>query len=405
MPRLITVDLVDGVGNRRGTLPPYPVESPWWQETAPVVAAAWERYGVRIRVLHLITGTPDDSAAPTVGGTVRYVAELLGGTGSEPNKDPNKDEDETEPLRPVWARPGGIARILAWAEPVLRELGRARIGEVEQIRAWNLSSILRLNTETGPVWCKSVPEFFAHEGPVIRALTAIAPSGLLPRLLAHDPATHTVLLDHIPGVDCYDCDEPTMVAMIQLLTELQHRTVPHLRELRGIGLPDWRAAEFCKKARSLCDRTDVDQPPALAGLVAGLPDRFTELNECWLPDTLVHGDPFPGNWRSDGRNPVLLDWGDCGIGHPALDFLAFTERISDAAVRGRLLDTFIAEWRVRRPDSDPAAAVRIAEPIAALRHALVYQSFLDGIEPAERVYHEADVPSWLRRAIGGPAEP
>jgi hypothetical protein len=35
---------------------------------------------------------------------------------------------------------------------------------------------------------------------------------------------------------------------------------------------------------------------------------------------------------------------------------------------------------------------------------LVYQNFLDGIEPAERVYHRADVPSWLRRAIS-PAEP
>jgi hypothetical protein len=24
--------------------------------------------------------------------------------------------------------------------------------------------------------------------------------------------------------------------------------------------------------------------------------------------------------------------------------------------------------------------------------------FLDGIEPSERIYHEADVPAWLRRA-------
>jgi hypothetical protein len=38
-------------------------------------------------------------------------------------------------------------------------------------------------------------------------------------------------------------------------------------------------------------------------------------------------------------------------------------------------------------------------PIAALRGALVYQGFLDGIEPSERIYHEADVPASLRRAI------
>ena len=36
-------------------------------------------------------------------------------------------------------------------------------------------------------------------------------------------------------------------------------------------------------------------------------------------------------------------------------------------------------------------------PVAAARQALIYQHFLDHIEPAERRYHQADVPDWLAR--------
>jgi hypothetical protein len=37
----------------------------------------------------------------------------------------------------------------------------------------------------------------------------------------------------------------------------------------------------------------------------------------------------------------------------------------------------------------------LIEPVEALRRALVYRTFLDGIEETEREYHEADVPAML----------
>jgi len=36
--------------------------------------------------------------------------------------------------------------------------------------------------------------------------------------------------------------------------------------------------------------------------------------------------------------------------------------------------------------------------VAALRQALIYQVFLDGIEPSERTYHAGDPVHWLERA-------
>ena len=399
MPRIVTLDLVDSHGGRLGSLPAFEIDSPWWQDTAPAVQRAAELYGVDARILHLLDGSADGTMSPTAGGSARYLAELISGPAPGPIGGGPEPE---EPLRPLWARPGGTARIVEWAEAVLRSLGRAQIGDAQQFRAWNLSSILRIDTATGPVWCKSVPAFFAHEGPAIEWLSAIAPAGLLPTLLGHDPATTSVLLDDIPGADLYDCDEKTMLAMIERLIDLQFRTIGRAAEMHAIGAPNWQPDNFIAAIRGLWAKADlpVDEMTALDRLISGLPRRFAVLAECGLPDTLVHGDPHPGNWRSDGTSLVLLDWGDCGFGHPMLDTVALVERVDDDGLRQRLLDAFVAGWRDLLPAADPTAALRIIEPIAALRQALIYQTFLDGIEPAERVYHRADVPNWLRNAIG-----
>ena len=93
---------------------------------------------------------------------------------------------------------------------------------------------------------------------------------------------------------------------------------------------------------------------------------------------------------------TLLDWGDCGIGNPLLDQPAFLDRVPPSA-RATVREHWVAEWRRHRPGSDPAEAGRLVAPVAAARQALIYQHFLDHIEPAERRYHEADVPEWLAR--------
>jgi hypothetical protein len=38
-------------------------------------------------------------------------------------------------------------------------------------------------------------------------------------------------------------------------------------------------------------------------------------------------------------------------------------------------------------------------PLAAARQALIYQTFLDAIEPSEHPYHAGDPAPWLARAV------
>jgi aminoglycoside phosphotransferase (APT) family kinase protein len=112
---------------------------------------------------------------------------------------------------------------------------------------------------------------------------------------------------------------------------------------------------------------------------------------------LVHGDFHPGNVRWSGGGPVLLDWGDCGIGNPLLDQAAFLSSIGEAK-RGPVRAAWADLWRDAVPGCDPDRAAALLAPVAALRQALIYRMFLDGIEPAERVYHVNDPGTWLRRA-------
>ena len=117
---------------------------------------------------------------------------------------------------------------IAWADDALAAIGRPRVGPVVQIKTWNLSSILRLRTADGDVWCKSVPPFLAHEGGII-ALVGDDDPTLVPPLLASEPATGTVLLGDVPGDDDWDASEGRLLTMVQTLVRLQARWIGSIR--------------------------------------------------------------------------------------------------------------------------------------------------------------------------------
>ncbi len=142
---------------------------------------------------------------------------------------------------------------------------------------------------------------------------------------------------------------------------------------------------------------DAGVRATLERLVAGLPERFEAVRGCGLPDTLVHGDFHPGNVRGTPFQLTLLDWGDTGVGQPLLDLPAFLAAIPEAAIEP-VRDHWLAAWRAAVPGSAPEEAARLLAPVAAARQAVVYQRFVDGIEPVERRHHDADAIEWLGRA-------
>ena len=388
--REVTLVLCLRDGSVLGALPAFPVAVPWWPEAAPVVAAAHAAHGVDVTILRLLSGEPDRVPA---GGRVTYLAEV----GAAPRGlvawagDPNADE----PLRLPYARPGGPAADLAWADAELERRGTPRTAPAQQIRTWNLSSIWRLPLEGSSAWLKVVPPFFAHEGRMIARLESPA----VPRLIAADGAR--VLLEEIPGPEGHEAAGAPLLAMVGLLVGLQLEWIGREEELIRLGLPDWRGGPLTDLAADVVSRAAAELQPAdvrvLERLLVGLAERMAGVSACGIPDALVHGDFHRGNVRGPVNRLVLLDWGDSGVGHPLLDQAAFLDRIT-AADRAAVSAEWSNLWRAAAPASDPDRAARLLEPVAALRQAAIYLGFLDAIEPDERIYHAADPAEWLTRA-------
>ena len=402
--RRASVVLVARDGTVLGRLPAFPVATPWWQEAQPVVQGVRDRFGLEIVVLRLL----DTELPHPQGGGVTYLAEPRGHVPPDIalRLVPFDGHLDEQPLRLGWATPGGPAADLAWAEGVLRRRRLERVGHAEQLRSWNLSSIWRLPLREGAAWLKVVPPFFAHEGDILRRLQG----GPVPRLLGHDRGR--ILLADIAGSDRYDAGLDELLEMVSLLVDLQVAWIGRTDQLRSIDLPDWRGPRLTSGIADVVERQGATLPAAvlavLDAFVAGLPARFDAIAACDLPDTIVHGDFHPGNVRGGGdlrgdegagagnHALTLLDWGDCGIGNPLLDLSAFLDR-APAEARATVRDHWTDAWRRHRPGSDPVEAMRLVAPVAAARQALIYQHFLDHIEPTERRYHDADVPEWLAR--------
>jgi hypothetical protein len=392
----VTLVLVTSGGTVLGSLPPFDAATPWWQDVEPVVTGAREAYELNVTVLRLL-----DAARPSAhGGAVTYLAEVdpceLEGRRAGRSIRPWTGVLADHPRRPGYARPGGPAADLAWADGILIQRGLARTGAAEQVRTWNLSSLWRIPTAIGYAWLKVVPAFFDHEGDVLAELAGDP----VPVLLGHDGAR--ILLAEIQGDDRYGAPLPELLTMIDLLVGVQRRWLGRVGELLALGLPDWRAAALVTAIAELVERagSTVSGPDrtALERFVSGLPGRFTAIASCGIDDGLVHGDFHPGNVRGGMDGLVILDWGDTGVGHPLLDLPQFLANAGDADP-AELRDHWHAAWRRAVPGSDPDRATTLLAPIAAARLALVYQRFLDGIEPAEHPYHRADVPRWLRRTV------
>ncbi|MFE7837172.1 aminoglycoside phosphotransferase family protein [Streptomyces sp. NPDC057474] len=381
-----------------GVTGPFPVDIPWWAEVEPVVGQLERTLGVPVFVVRLLEV---DGGEGGRDGHVTYHVEALEPPGLGTLEQRPVDQgmlDTDDALRSPWARADGLRELLDWASRTLAALGRPVTGPVEQRRSWNLAGLFRLPTDQGPVWLKATPRFASDEATVIAAFARVQ-AELVPTVLA--AGERRMLLEHIPGEDCWAADAATVEAGVRRFVAAQAALI----DRRPPGLRDRRDQVLGGLVRELLDGTIelriTDQEREAARRLTGLWDQ---LAACGLPDTLVHADFHPGNWRSDGRPPVVVDFSDAHWGNPVLDCLRLYDFLPEA-VRPTAVRVWVDAWKAHAPASDPARALALAEPLAHLAYAVRYQEFLDGIEASEQPYHEGDPAAVIRKALGCAAHP
>lgn len=382
-----------------GVVGPFPVDVPWWSEVEPVVQRLQESLGVPVFVLRLLSVEGGEGARD---GHVTYHVEAL----ERPSMLLQLPAEPAvfngyEALRAPWARIDGLRELLDWSTGTLAAAGRPVTGPVEQRRTWNLAGLFRLPTARGLVWLKATPHFASVEAAAIAAFARVDP-GLVPTVLGS--AGGRLLMEHIPGEDCWQASPETAALGVRRFVAAQAVLATRPWD-RPSGLPDRRTSVFAERVRELLDGPVSGLLTAQElTVVRELAGRWSLLDECGLPDTVVHGDFHPGNWRSDGGPPVIVDFADAHWGNPVLDGLRVYSFLPDA-VRAGAARAWVDAWRAEVPDSDPARALAVAEPLAHLAYAVRYQEFLDGIEPSERPYHEDDPVSSIRQAVRCAAAP
>ncbi|MFC4997535.1 aminoglycoside phosphotransferase family protein [Dactylosporangium cerinum] len=366
-----------------GTVGPFPVDDPWWAEVEPVVAHLEETLGVPVLVLRLLAV---DGADGGRGGRVTYHVEALRPPGALPACD---FVDVDHPLRLPWARVPGIRELLGWASRHVELTGRP-----VQRKTWNLAGLFRLPTAGGTVWLKATPPFAAAEPFAIAAIAAVDPA-LVPAVLASAPGR--LLLADVPGTDGWDASPEIVTAAVHRLAAAQARV-----DRAPPGIPDRRPEILAAAVRDLlAGPVGAELRPEELRAARDLQPRWEMLADCGLPDTVVHGDFHPGNWRCGPGGPVVLDFAEAHFGNPVLDVLHAIDFLP-ADRRRAAADAWIAAWTAAAPGSRPAEALRVAAPLAHLVYAVRYQEFLDNIEPSEQIYHLGDPAAVIRHALDKP---
>ena len=385
MTRLVTLVIVDADGEV-GALDPFEVELPWWVETASITGHVRAQHDVDVDVLRLLA---TERAVPH-GGGVTYSARCdVAMPGLLPVDREVRDLATVgPPLRAAYAEVDGPSTSLGWARDVLGRDTRA----VQQ-RTWNLSAIWRLDDGSASSWLKQVPVFFAHEAAVLTWLGERVPDLAPPLLGAGEHGR--MLLGHVDGNDLYGADAATRARIAARAHEIQVAGIADADALVAVGVPDRRGDHLVPWIRDRLDGLVGDHPAA--ALLDDLDARWESVQQCGLPDTLVHGDAHPGN-VIEGERLVVVDWGDSIVGSPAFDVATLTAGLSPDAA-GPVVEAWCDLWSRTAPGCDPRRALDLVLPVAELRMAAVYADFLAQIEPTERVYHRADVPQRLDAAV------
>jgi len=373
--RLVTLIVVDSDGAILGQTDERADSVPHWQE-----ASTLSDLFPGAVILRLLDVTQSENDGPD---KLTYLAQYP--THSPPNDLATCTLDaqllSDHPFRMPWAQVNGPLQDINWAKQHIQPSG-----DPTQIRSWNLSSVWSIPASINTVWLKCVPSFFKHEGHVLQLLAGAN----MPKLIAFED--HRILLENMPGKDGYCATDEERFAGIEQLVSLQRKSTTVSDELISAGVPVVTLPEIANQCVELLHKRGVSENAA--HLIESLPDRLAVLADSDIATVLVHGDFHAGNMRIGVNPPIVFDWGDSFMGHPFLDMVGLPNKT--------LIQQWLSLWQSVYPDENVVKLWKKIRPLSKLRTALVYQNFLNNIEPTEQVYHEGDVDEIILDVLGEP---
>ncbi len=316
--------------------------------------------------------------------------------------------------RVPWARPGWFGDAKEWIQEQLDRSGLEANRPIEQIRNWAISCILQVETSSGMLYCKAVPDVFDYAPRLIQTLAEWYPHSI-PSVLAIDAKRRWALL-HGFGGDTLEHEASLLLwaEVLRCLARIQMDCVGRTEILRSLGCPTLCLDEIASQ---------VDRVLTKAGLIAGVKWEWLTTSEIErlqalrprlvaaceqlsgynLPETLVHNDFHAGNIAIQGESIVFFDWTDSSLTQPFFSLVALFDSENFVIVgpdeQAWLRDAYLEAWNDYAPMEQLIKAFRLALPVGAFYHAVNHWRVLSRIEVDSMWGLESSVSYWLRKLL------
>jgi hypothetical protein len=323
---------------------------------------------------------------------------------------------------PGWILPGWRDEALAWVAEQLDRRGWPRVSSVEQVRVWEFSQVLALETAGGRFYFKARPASGAHEAPLTKRLAERHPAST-PDVIAIEPDRHWLLMRATAGRDLMEVgDLARWEAAASPVADMQIDWLEGADELAALGCRRQSLPELEAEVGPLIDDAALLQPALADGLsdteVAALHRRRPDLEALCrelaghgVPSSIEHGDLWAANIIAAEGSSVVIDWEDAVVAHPFFSpaLLVLSLHYTDALIHvpdaaRRLRDAYLGPWTRRGPLVRWSArrleeVFDLAGRVAMLHYAAQFRRTSSLVETSWEV--RAFAPLFLRRLLGG----
>jgi hypothetical protein len=325
--------------------------------------------------------------------------------------------------RTTWTDPMWRAAILAWATDHAQTHGHRIAGEIDQphVRPW--STVFRVPTDRGVLWCKGLGPGTAHEAPLLAAFGAwgrtdvVAPIAVdLERgwILSPDGGP-TLRMTREDGTG--DGDLSAWERILPRYAEFQRSIEPYCQELLSMGVPDGRPESLPAILDRLLEDDGVWDPTrmtaedraettgarsALRQARSWIADRSAVLADSGIAPTIQHDDLHGGNIFVGPDGVRFFDWGDAVLAHPfgtltvTLNSIAHaTDLPTDGPELVRLRAAYLEPWSAGRSGDELATIADAAIDLGRIARAAAWSRALTGVATDDLEDHGGAPAAWL----------